>query len=147
MITYQVKQFHILYLLWCWLGLNFFLGSGLLVALIPFFFKFLLVDKFVILNTYIGSVYGSVPFNLNFLVNFTDIPLESFFIEVLNIGGNERSEKEGDLILLCFGIGEKFQRTIEDTSIVQSCDNKEVTVFYGRRDLVTGLTTHQLFDL
>jgi hypothetical protein len=88
MITHQVKQFHIAYLLCCWLGLNFFLGNGLLVALIPFFFEFRLADKFVILNTNIGSVNGSVPFDLNFLVNLTDIPLEGLFIEILNVCGN-----------------------------------------------------------
>ena len=87
-ITYQVKQFHIFYLLWCGLWLHFLLGSGLLVALIPFFFEFLLTDEFVIFDTDIGAVNGSVPFDLDFLIDFTHIPLEGFFIEALNVGGD-----------------------------------------------------------
>lgn len=124
MITYQVEQFHIFYLLWGWLWLYFLFSSRFLVAFVPFSFEFLLADQFVIFNTNIGAVNWSVPLDLDFLIDFAHIPLESLFIEALNVGGDEGLKEKGDLILLCFGIGKELHRTVEDATVVKSGNGK-----------------------
>lgn len=113
-----------------------------MIAFIPSSFEFLLSDEFVIFYTDTGSVDGCVPFDLYLLINFSDIPLEGFFIKVLSVGGDEGSEEKGDLMLFRLRIREEFQGTVENSTIVEGSNNKQIVVLCGQCGLITDLATH-----
>jgi hypothetical protein len=76
------------------------------------------------------TVNWSVPFLLNFLVDFSDFPGEIFLIEIFVILRYKSFEMLGDKFFFRLLIGVKFKGTVEDSSVVKSSNNYSLLHFF-----------------
>ncbi len=69
------------------------------------------------------TINRSVPFLLNFLVDFSDFPGEIFLVEIFVILRNKVFEMLGEEFFFRLLIRVEFKGTVEDSSVVESSDN------------------------
>lgn len=96
MIADKIKDHYVLFLIFGWLGFNFDIFNGVIVAFCPKILKPLGSYQVLFFRRLFDSdcliVERSVPFLLKLLINFTNVPVKILRIKVLYVNGEESRE-------------------------------------------------------
>ena len=146
MVAKEVKSSHEFDLFFCGLFLEFNFEESLWEMFVPKLLESFFWNEFAVLDSSCGTVDWCVSLFLNFLINFSNFPVESFRVEVWVIVDNEISKVLRDDFLFLLLVGVELKGTVENSSIIES-GNEDATGFFFVSFHCYGCTASHLFKV